>query len=73
MDPATPLWKAHDVSQQLQDKLEALPNVERVFVHVDHKPDHIPVSIYLLLGAPCYVISFVWTVGTSKACVNLVP
>lgn len=25
----TPLWKAHDVSQALQDKLEQLPNVGR--------------------------------------------
>jgi len=58
MDATTPLWKAHDISQQLQDKLEALPNVERAFVHVDHETDHTPVSIYLFLGAPCYVISY---------------
>ncbi|KAI6112420.1 CDF manganese transporter [Pisolithus croceorrhizus] len=42
MDAATPLWKAHDISQQLQDKLERLPNVERAFVHVDHETDHTP-------------------------------
>lgn len=42
MDATTPLWKAHDISQQLQDKLEALPNVERAFVHVDHETDHTP-------------------------------
>lgn len=44
MDANTPLWKAHDISQQLQDKIEVLPNVERAFVHVDHETDHIPVS-----------------------------
>jgi len=38
----TPLWKAHDISQQLQDKIEALPNVERAFVHVDHETTHKP-------------------------------
>ena len=39
----TPLWKAHDVAQQLQDKIEVLPNVGRAFVHVDHETDHTPV------------------------------
>ncbi|KAF9040285.1 hypothetical protein BDZ89DRAFT_1129188 [Hymenopellis radicata] len=42
MDASTPLWKAHDVSQQLQDKLEMLPSVERAFVHVDHETVHAP-------------------------------
>ncbi|KAH0837906.1 CDF manganese transporter [Lanmaoa asiatica] len=42
MDASTPLWKAHDISQQLQDKLEDLPNVERAFVHVDHETTHAP-------------------------------
>ncbi|KAJ3570632.1 hypothetical protein NP233_g4275 [Leucocoprinus birnbaumii] len=42
MDMNTPLWKAHDISQQLQDKIEALPNVERAFVHVDHETTHTP-------------------------------
>ncbi|KAH9176875.1 CDF-like metal transporter [Lactarius sanguifluus] len=38
----TPLWKAHDISQQLQDKIEILPNVGRAFVHVDHETTHTP-------------------------------
>ncbi|KJA28569.1 hypothetical protein HYPSUDRAFT_34003 [Hypholoma sublateritium FD-334 SS-4] len=42
MDANTPLYKAHDVSQRLQDKLEVLPNVERAFVHVDHEWTHTP-------------------------------
>lgn len=42
MSADTPLWKAHDISQQLQDKIEVLPNVERAFVHVDHETSHIP-------------------------------
>jgi len=42
MDASTPLWKAHDISQQLQDKIEVLPNVERAFVHVDHETTHTP-------------------------------
>lgn len=45
MDASTPLWKAHDISQQLQDKLEDLPNVERAFVHVDHETTHAPVCL----------------------------
>ncbi|KAH9049513.1 CDF-like metal transporter [Lactarius hengduanensis] len=43
MDANTPLWKAHDISQQLQDKIEILPNVGRAFVHVDHETTHTPV------------------------------
>ena len=43
MDANTPLWRAHDLSQQLQDKIEVLPNVERAFVHVDHETSHTPV------------------------------
>ncbi|KAE9394080.1 CDF-like metal transporter [Gymnopus androsaceus JB14] len=42
MSSDTPLWKAHDVSQALQDRIEALPNVERAFVHVDHEATHAP-------------------------------
>ncbi|KAK0217685.1 CDF-like metal transporter [Armillaria nabsnona] len=42
MDAKTPLYKAHDVSQQLQDKIEELPNVERAFVHVDYETTHTP-------------------------------
>ncbi|KAJ3527884.1 hypothetical protein NM688_g8066 [Phlebia brevispora] len=42
MDANTPLWKAHDTSQQLQDKIEVLPNVGRAFVHVDHETTHTP-------------------------------
>lgn len=42
MHSLTPLWKAHDISQALQDKLEELPMVERAFVHVDHEISHKP-------------------------------
>ena len=49
MDGETPLWKAHDLSQQLQDQLETLPGVERAFVHVDHETTHRPVSKHLIL------------------------
>ena len=43
MDASTPLWKAHDLSQSLQDKIEVLPNVGRAFVHVNHETTHYPV------------------------------
>ncbi|KAF5368359.1 hypothetical protein D9758_002441 [Tetrapyrgos nigripes] len=42
MDAKTPLWKAHDLSQKLQDQIEELPNVERAFVHVDYETTHMP-------------------------------
>lgn len=45
MDANTPLWKAHDLSQNLQDKIEVLPNVGRAFVHVDHETTHVPVRL----------------------------
>jgi len=43
--PEMPLWKAHDLAQDLQDQIEALPDVDRCFVHVDHEVDHKPVSL----------------------------
>lgn len=43
LSPEMPLWKAHDISQDLQDQIEALPDVDRCFVHVDHEVDHKPV------------------------------
>jgi hypothetical protein len=52
MDANTPLWKAHDISQQLQDTIEVLPNVERAFVHVDHETTHTPVSPFTILYIP---------------------
>ncbi|XAR67515.1 hypothetical protein NMG60_11002295 [Bertholletia excelsa] len=36
--------QAHDIGEELQEKLELLPEVERAFVHIDfeftHKPEH---------------------------------
>jgi cation diffusion facilitator family transporter len=44
MDPNESLRSTHDVAEELQMKLESLPNVERAYVHVDyetsHKPEH---------------------------------
>ena len=44
MDPDESLMATHDVAEELQMKLESLPNVERAYVHVDyettHKPEH---------------------------------
>ena len=44
MDPNESLMATHDVAEELQMKLESLPNVERAYVHVDyettHKPEH---------------------------------
>lgn len=43
MDGDMPLWRAHDIAQDLQDQVEALPDVDRCFVHIDHETDHKPV------------------------------
>ncbi|KAK1760799.1 hypothetical protein QBC47DRAFT_14580 [Echria macrotheca] len=44
MDPDATLMETHDVAEELQMKLESLPDVERAYVHVDyettHKPEH---------------------------------
>jgi hypothetical protein len=47
IDGDTPLWRAHDIAQDLQDQLEALPNINRCFVHIDHETEHKPVSIFM--------------------------
>ena len=44
MDPEASLMETHDIAEELQIKLEQLPDVERAYVHVDyettHKPEH---------------------------------
>jgi divalent metal cation (Fe/Co/Zn/Cd) transporter len=50
LPPDMPLWRAHDLSQDLQDQIEALPDVDRCFVHVDHEVDHKPVSCLLYVS-----------------------
>ena len=44
MDPNETLRATHDIAEELQTKLESLPDVERAYVHVDyettHKPEH---------------------------------
>ncbi|KAI1349548.1 hypothetical protein F5Y01DRAFT_184032 [Xylaria sp. FL0043] len=44
MNPDATLRETHDVAEELQFKLEDLPDIERAYVHVDyettHKPEH---------------------------------
>lgn len=44
MNPESTLRDTHDVAEELQMKIESLPDVERAYVHVDyettHKPEH---------------------------------
>lgn len=44
MDPAGTLLETHDIAEELQFKLESLPDIERAYVHIDyettHKPEH---------------------------------
>ncbi|KAG6037302.1 hypothetical protein E4U41_005226 [Claviceps citrina] len=44
MDPSGTLMETHDIAEELQFKLESLPDIERAYVHIDyettHKPEH---------------------------------
>ncbi|KOS17337.1 Metal tolerance protein 10 [Escovopsis weberi] len=44
MDPSRTLMDTHDIAEELQFKLEDLPDIERAYVHIDyettHKPEH---------------------------------
>ncbi|KAM3527652.1 hypothetical protein NHJ13051_002843 [Beauveria bassiana] len=44
MDPDCSLRESHDIAEELQIKLESLPDIERSYVHIDyettHKPEH---------------------------------
>ncbi|KAF2194567.1 hypothetical protein K469DRAFT_650452 [Zopfia rhizophila CBS 207.26] len=42
MEPEESLRATHDVAEELQIKLESLPNVERAYVHVDYETSHAP-------------------------------
>lgn len=46
MDPDESLQATHDVAEDLQFKLESLPDVERAYVHVDYETDHKPEHFY---------------------------
>jgi divalent metal cation (Fe/Co/Zn/Cd) transporter len=45
MDRNERLEVAHDVAEDLQMKIEKLPEVERAFVHIDYETSHKPVSL----------------------------
>jgi len=36
------LRETHDVAEELQIKLESLPDVDRAYVHVDYETSHAP-------------------------------
>lgn len=42
MDPEETLRATHDIAEELQFKLESLPDVERAYVHVDYETSHAP-------------------------------
>lgn len=39
-----PLAIAHDIGMELQDQLETMDDIERVFVHLDYEYTHMPAS-----------------------------
>lgn len=42
MDERRTLKDTHDIAEELQMKLEGLPDVERCYVHVDYETSHAP-------------------------------
>jgi len=69
MDGDMPLWRAHDIAQDLQDQIEKLPDVDRCFVHIDHETDHKPVSrfrIHSVTTSPVLMGLTSWILGTSS-------
>ena len=46
MDPDASLRDTHDIAEELQSKLERLPDIERAYVHVDYETEHKPEHTY---------------------------
>lgn len=46
MHPEASLRATHDVAEELQIKLESLPDIERAYVHVDYETTHKPEHFY---------------------------
>ena len=46
MDPEASLRDTHDIAEELQFKLENLPDIERAYVHVDYETEHKPEHFY---------------------------
>ncbi len=46
MNPDASLRATHDVAEELQFKLENLPDIERAYVHVDYETSHKPEHFY---------------------------
>ncbi|PFH60864.1 hypothetical protein XA68_10221 [Ophiocordyceps unilateralis] len=47
MDQTCTLVETHDLAEELQCKLESLPEVERAYVHVDYETTHKPEHAYM--------------------------
>lgn len=46
MDPSCTLRESHDIAEELQIKLESLPDIERSYVHIDYETTHKPEHFY---------------------------
>lgn len=46
MDPNCSLRESHDIAEELQIKLESLPDIERSYVHIDYETTHKPEHFY---------------------------
>jgi cation diffusion facilitator family transporter len=46
MNPDASLRATHDIAEELQIKLESLPDIERAYVHVDYETTHKPEHFY---------------------------
>lgn len=46
MNPDCSLRESHDIAEELQIKLESLPDIERSYVHIDYETTHKPEHFY---------------------------
>ena len=42
MDQKMTVKESHDVAEELQTKIESLPDIERAYVHIDYETSHAP-------------------------------
>lgn len=58
LPPHMELRESHDISEELQIKLESLPGVERAFVHADYETSHKPEVSFILKNVNLRQLTF---------------
>ena len=68
MSPNETLQVTHDVAEELQFKLESLPDVERAYVHVDYETSHKPVSGTKAVFIALAYYFFIRNISSRRSC-----